>query len=45
MAFAFSALIPYPDEFKELDDIAKAARAKGDHSVKDGYNQGGYEWC
>lgn len=38
-------IIPYPEHFKKLDDAAQDARMKGDFSVKDGYNQGGYEWC
>ena len=45
--FDFNSLIPYPKRFKDLDDLAAAAREKDpkDWSVKDGFNQGGYEWC
>jgi Ferredoxin-like domain in Api92-like protein len=38
-------IIPYPKKYAKLDEAAKAAHAKGDYSVKDGYNQGGYDWC
>jgi hypothetical protein len=38
-------IIPYPAEFKALDDLAKAERAKGNWKVTDGYNSGGYDWC
>ena len=37
--------IPYPDKYQTADDRADAARKKGDYSVKDGYNAGGYQWC
>lgn len=49
--FDFNALIPYPDPYKSLDDAFHKAQeeAGGDWSkvmhLKDGYNQGGYEWC
>jgi len=47
------AVIPYPSEYKELDEIAKAwdiqnrDNPDADLSKKpaDGFNQGGYEWC
>ncbi len=44
-------IIPYPDKFKELDRVAaeyhKAHPAPEDYfkGPKDGFNQGGYEWC
>lgn len=44
-AFDFNTVIPYPEEFKAQDAIAAEAREKGDWSVKDGYNAGGYDWC
>jgi hypothetical protein len=37
--------IPYPEEFKRLDDEAKVHRINNDYSFKDGFNSGGYEWC
>ena len=37
--------IPYPQKFKDLDAQAERARLVGIHSVKDGFNSGGYEWC
>lgn len=46
--FDFNRLIPYPKRFRDLDDAAKKAMeggAKWDDVPKDGYNQGGYEWC
>jgi len=55
--FDFNLFIPYPDEFKKLDDEAKnwekeaeEFRRQGkevDYSKQpsDGYNQGGYQWC
>jgi len=38
-------IIPYPEEYRKLDEIAKAARDKGNFDVEDGYNNGGYQWC
>ena len=35
--------IPYPEKFKKQDEIA--AEDPTNHSIKDGYNNGGYEWC
>ena len=48
--FDFDRLIPYPEEFRELDRLAeewgkKAPEERTDPCPKDGYNQGGYEWC
>lgn len=37
--------IPYPQKFKDLDAEAVVARQCGIHSIKDGFNSGGYEWC
>lgn len=45
--------IPYPKEFRDQDEAAKAwtATHKGDKTAdwrecpKDGYNSGGYRWC
>ena len=39
--------VPYPAKFKKQDKIAEAHHKKTppDYSVKDGYNNGGYEWC
>lgn len=55
--FDFSAVIPYPEQFRILDDEHKALEAElgsyfaasramtEKHGVSDGYNNGGYEWC
>jgi hypothetical protein len=48
--FDFDRLIPYPEKFRELDRLAeewgkKAPEERTDPCPKDGYNQGGYEWC
>jgi hypothetical protein len=32
--------IPYPDKFKKQDE-----EAKKNPELRDGFNQGGYEWC
>jgi len=43
------ALIPYPEEFKKMDEVA--AQYHKEHpddwrnAPKDGFNSGGYEWC
>lgn len=41
------ALIPYPEEFRIADDLVEQWRENGrvGPPPKDGYNQGGYEWC
>lgn len=43
------AVIPYPDEYKELDRIAheyeKAHPGDWAGRPKDGFNSGGYTWC
>ena len=38
-------VIPYPQHYADADAKAEVARKKGNWDVKDGYNQGGYEWC
>lgn len=43
--FEFNTLVQYPEAYKIQDAVAKAAREKGDYTVKDGYNSGGYDWC
>lgn len=48
-----NALIPYPEEFRRLDEAARAwheaNRGKPDvdwrQRPKDGFNSGGYGWC
>ncbi|NIM99447.1 MAG: hypothetical protein GTO24_15665 [candidate division Zixibacteria bacterium] len=37
--------IPYPEHFKKMDEEAERERKKGNHDVKDGFNNGGYDWC
>ena len=49
-ALDFDHFIPYPQEFKDLDEIAEKWREEHpDGSLadepKDGFNSGGYEWC
>lgn len=53
----FNLFIPYPKRYKALDDIAKEVTEKLKKEAgnpyhidwskipKDGYNQGGYDWC
>lgn len=46
----FNTLIPYPERYRELDKAASDfvmdnPDASYDLRPKDGYNQGGYEWC
>jgi hypothetical protein len=41
----FKTFIPYPEKFAELDRKAKAHFDKTGERIKDGYNQGGYQWC
>lgn len=47
--FDFNVLIPYPQEYKVLDDARHEAEkqpgAKWNELPKDGYNAGGYDWC
>lgn len=46
--FDFNLFTPYPAQFAKLDAIAQELRDNGvrwDKIPKDGYNQGGYEWC
>ena len=50
--FDFNTLIPYPTHFAELDRISyeweeahKAPSSDWKDRPRDGYNQGGYEWC
>ena len=50
--FDFNKFVPYPEEFKRLDDAAEAwdkehaGRPDYDWRArpKDGFNSGGYEW-
>ena len=44
-SFDFNSMLPYPTKFKDKDREAELARKDGDYTVKDGYNQGGYDWC
>ena len=37
--------IPYPKYYSDLDDLANEAHKKGDYSIHDGFNSGGYQWC
>lgn len=53
----FNKVIPYPQEYREKDKIAQEARDQwhalpedsrppySEVVPRDGYNQGGYEWC
>jgi len=52
----FNTAIPYPDHFKQMDDAthaweqahpygSDAYKAHWQDRPKDGYNQGGYDWC
>ena len=46
--FDFDALLPYPEHFAALDKAAQEAEDAGvpyHQRPKDGYNQGGYQWC
>ena len=43
--FDFNALLPYPEQFKKMDEIAALSHKMGDFTVKDGFNLGGYDWC
>ena len=53
--FDFNNFIPYPAEWRELDELVIAERkawteqpenTRGRYpSRKDGYNSGGYQWC
>lgn len=46
--FDFNLFLPYPEEFKILDDAYNEAEAAGiprDKLPKSGYAQGGYDWC
>ncbi len=50
MLIDFNSLIPYPERFAKLDREAREwEKAHPDHPwkdrPKDGFNQGGYEWC
>jgi hypothetical protein len=37
--------LPYPEEYRILDEQGKVERAKGNYTFRDGFNSGGYEWC
>ena len=43
----FSKIIPYPQEYAELDRVAQVYEKEHGFQGKptDGYNSGGYEWC
>lgn len=46
----FDRIIPYPEEFKKLDEAAEAFDKQegipyANGRPKDGFNSGGYEWC
>jgi len=46
--FDFNVLIPYPEKHSILDKARHEAEKNGtkwDDLPKDGFNQGGYEWC
>ena len=43
--FDFNGAIPYPSEWALADAESASARDKGDWTVKDGFNNGGYDWC
>ena len=46
--FDFNVLIPYPKHFADADKAARdheVANGSWDTRPKDGFNQGGYEWC
>ena len=48
--FDFNQLIPYPQEYTEMDDEAATLGYEEFHkkygeNAKDGYNSGGYNWC
>jgi hypothetical protein len=48
--FDFNRVIPYPKKYQDLDDAAQKweEETKGqpwEERPKDGYNQGGYDWC
>jgi len=44
-SFDFNKIDPYPEHFREQDEAAVEAFKRGDYSVKDGFNSGGYDWC
>lgn len=41
----FNTFIPYPENFAKLDKKAEAHFEKTGKWIKDGFNQGGYDWC
>ena len=47
--FDFNKIVPYPTKYKQLDLIAKVYEEEHPNDFKgrpkNGYNQGGYEWC
>lgn len=47
--FDFNVLIPYPEQYRVLDEAREEAEkqpgVKWSDLPKDGYNQGGYDWC
>jgi hypothetical protein len=49
-ALDFNQFIPYPEEYRKLNEAAKEWRKQHPEAPwtdrpRDGYNQGGYEWC
>lgn len=41
----FNDFIPYPENFRMLDEKARKHEEKTGNWIKDGYNSGGYQWC
>ena len=46
----FNQIVPYPNHFAEADRVARIwnkypKRRKSKRQPKDGFNNGGYEWC
>jgi len=37
--------LPYPEEYRKLDELAEEQRKLGNYTFQDGFNSGGYEWC
>lgn len=51
VSLSFDKIIPYPEPFRSLDDAAQKWEAEASRASdwsdrpRDGYNQGGFEWC
>jgi hypothetical protein len=45
--FEFDNVLPYPERFREMDQLAETFRKTYPNLIapKDGYNSGGYHWC